>query len=212
MSASGALIGRFREYSMSRKGRMQPFEGIWTPAGGRALEGLGREFAANHFDVVPVRTNDEGCTQSEPDCVELSSPRAAGGGWSRLRSRRPNAVAVLAWPVPVRGSLDAPQVPRLRLTVPIGSPCFPRYSRTTTTPWSISGRKSGFAQPFSFIVGVNFASNVVLSTPFDSAFTSVYMTVSLSPGPALAPSNLVSGSSTAGAAPLAWPAISASLL
>src|SRR6202034_401534 len=107
---------------------------------------------------------------------------------------------------------SAPHVPRLMLTVPIWLPCFPLYSRTTTTPWSISGRKSGFAQLPSFIVGVNFASNVVLSTPFDSASTSVYMTVSLSPGPTLAPSNLVSGSTAAGAAPLAWPAISASLL
>lgn len=77
---------------MTASGRMQSFEGIWTPAGGRALEGLGRGFAANHFDVVPVRTNDEGCTQSEPDCVELSSPRApeaAGRGYvhaARTRS------------------------------------------------------------------------------------------------------------------------------
>jgi len=38
------------------------------------------------------------------------------------------------------------------------------------------------------------------------------MMVSLSPGPALALSNLVSGSISAGAAPLAWPAISESLL
>ena len=30
---------------------------LWTPS----MEGLGLGFVANHFDVVPVRTNDESC-------------------------------------------------------------------------------------------------------------------------------------------------------
>jgi hypothetical protein len=96
------------------------------------------------------------------------------------------------------------------LIIPIGLPWLPRYSRTTMTPWSISGRKSAFPQLAFFIIGVNFVSNVVLLTPFDSEFTSVYVEVSLSPGPARTPSSLVSGSMLAGAAWLACPAISAS--
>jgi len=77
--------------------------------------------------------------------------------------------------------LSALQVSRLMLIVPIGLPWFPRYSRTTITPWSISGRNSGFSQLALFIIGASFASNVVLLTPFDSAFTSVYIEVSFSP-------------------------------
>jgi hypothetical protein len=103
------------------------------------------------------------------------------------------------------------QVWRLMLIVPIGLPSFPRYSRTTTTPWSMSGRKSGFVQLAFFITGVNFVPNVMVLMPSASGFMSVYMEVSLSPGPALAPSSLVFESMLAGAAWLACPAISASL-
>lgn len=107
---------------------------------------------------------------------------------------------------------NAPQVSRFMLTVPIGLPSLARYSRTTTTPWSMSGRRSGFVQLAFVITEVNLVPNVVALMPSDSAFTSVYMLVSLSPGPALAPSSLVFGSTAAGAAWLACPAISASCL
>jgi hypothetical protein len=30
------------------------------------MEGLGLGFVANHFDVVPVRTNDESCIERWP--------------------------------------------------------------------------------------------------------------------------------------------------
>ena len=66
---------------MTASGRMQSFEGIWTPAGGRALEGLGRGFAANHFDVAPVRTNDEGCT---PVRARLRRAQQSESGRRRL--------------------------------------------------------------------------------------------------------------------------------
>ncbi len=105
-------------------------------------------------------------------------------------------------PVP-RHAQRAPHVARSTLTVPSGAPRRSRYSRTTTTPWSINGRKSGFAQLILVTVGANRASNVAALTPFASGFTSVYMTVSLSPGPTFAPSNRVSGSTAAGAALLA---------
>src|ERR1700733_4148550 len=101
------------------------------------------------------------------------------------------------------GHLGAAQLSRLMLTVPIGLPSVPRYSRTTTTPRSMRGLKSGFLQLPSFTTGVNFVSNVALLIPSDSGLMSVYVVVSFRPGPAFAPSNLVFASTAAGAAWLA---------